>query len=175
MFFMFNTPLFNGIRAGFNLQASSAMPYTITTGRDANGDTVFNDRPTGVGRNSARGSAQLNASLRINKSIGLGGAAAGPGGPGMMPMPPGGGGGGAAMQRGPGGGGPGGGGGDGPQMVVMEGGNQRYRIDFYAQIQNLFNTVNYNAYVGNLLSPYYGTATSAGPARRIEIGATFGF
>lgn len=168
-FFMVNTPIGRGIRAGFNLQASSAVPYTITTGRDANGDTVFNDRPDGVGRNSARGSAQFNASLRLNKSIGLGRAGAGPMGPGAMPMPPPPPPGGAMAQRGPGGG-------DGPQIMVMEGGaNQRYRIDFYAQISNLFNNVNYNTYVGNIQSPYFGTATSAGMARRVEIGASFGF
>ena len=168
-FFMVNTPIGRGIRAGFNLQASSAVPYTITTGRDANGDTVFNDRPAGVGRNSARGAAQFNASLRLNKSIGLGKAGAGPMGPMGMPMPPPPPASGAMAQRGPGGG-------DGPQIMVMEGGaNQRYRIDFYAQISNLFNNVNYNTYVGNLQSPYFGTATSAGMARRIEIGASFGF
>ena len=55
---MFNTPLWNGVRAGFNMQVSSALPYNITTGVDDNGDTVFNDRPLGVERNSARGAAQ---------------------------------------------------------------------------------------------------------------------
>ena len=37
------------------IQASSALPYNITTGFDDNGDTIINDRPRGVGRNSARG------------------------------------------------------------------------------------------------------------------------
>ena len=36
-----------------DLGASRARRYNITTGRDDNGDTVFNDRPAGVGRNSA--------------------------------------------------------------------------------------------------------------------------
>jgi hypothetical protein len=172
IFFNFNSPLGRGVRLGFNLQGSSALPYNITTGRDLNGDTVFNDREPGVDRNSARGAAQWTANLRLNKSIGLGGArTGGPGFPGGMPMPPGG----AAAQRGPGGGGPGGGGGDGPQMIVMEGGNQKYRLDLYANIQNAFNHVNYNAFVGNQLSSFFGQATSAGPARRIEIGASFGF
>lgn len=173
LFVMLNTPIGGGVRAGFNLQGSSALPYTVTTGRDDNGDTVFNDRPAGVGRNSARGAAQWNASLRLNKSIGLGGMRATGGGMPMMPMPPGGGG--ASNQRGPGGGGPGGGGGDGPQMIVMEGTNAKYRLDLYVNFQNLFNNVNYSAFVGNLLSPFYGTATSAGPPRRVEIGASIGF
>jgi len=33
----------------------SGFPYNITTGRDDNGDTVFNDRPLGIGRNTERG------------------------------------------------------------------------------------------------------------------------
>ncbi|MEZ5285055.1 MAG: carboxypeptidase regulatory-like domain-containing protein [Vicinamibacterales bacterium] len=172
LFVMLNAPIWYGIRAGFNMQVSSAAPYTITTGSDDNGDTVFNDRPAGVERNSARGAGMLNVNLRLNKSIGFGGSTGG--GMPMMP-PPGGGGGGAMNQRGPGGGGPGGPGGDGPQIMVMEGTNQRYRIDFYTQISNLFNNVNYNAFVGNLLSPFYATATSASPARRMEVGMSLGF
>ena len=55
IFFNFNTPLRYGVRVGLNVQGSSALPYNITTGLDANGDTVFNDRAAGVERNSARG------------------------------------------------------------------------------------------------------------------------
>lgn len=173
LFLNLNTPIGNGVRAGLSVQGSSALPYTVTTGRDDNGDTVFNDRPAGVERNSARGASQWTANLRLNKSFGLGGARpGGPGGPGGMPtMPPPGGGGASntLAQRGPGGGG------DGPQIMVMEGTNARYRLDFFVNIQNLFNNVNYNAFVGNQLSPFYGTATSAGPARRVELGFTIGF
>jgi hypothetical protein len=173
LFVMFNTPIWKGIRAGFNMQVASKAPYTITTGRDDNGDTVFNDRPPGVARNSGRGANSINASLRLNKAFGFGGpAGSGPIGPGGVPMPPPGGGGGGAMnQRGPGG--PGGG--DGPQMVIMEGTNQKYRIDFYAQITNLFNYVNYGTFVGNQLSPFFGAATNAAPARRMELGFSLGF
>ncbi|HVP73695.1 MAG TPA: hypothetical protein VMS30_08155 [Phycisphaerales bacterium] len=87
------------------------------------------------------------------------------------PQPPAGGG-----QGGPGGGGRGPGGGDGgPQMVVMEGTNQKYRLDFYAQISNVFNYVNYGTFIGNQLSPFFGSATNAGPARRMELGFSLGF
>ena len=87
----------------------------------------------------------MNANLRLNRSFGLGGAAAGPPG---MPMPTSapdgrrrdGGGGGALNQRGPGVGGGGPGGGDGPQMVIMEGGTARYRLDFYGQIRTCSTT-----------------------------------
>jgi hypothetical protein len=101
LFVMFNAPIWKGVRAGFNMQVASAAPYTITTGRDNNGDTVFNDRPVGIERNSERGARQINASLRLNKSFGFGGPAGGPGGGMPMPMPPGGGGGGADEPAGP--------------------------------------------------------------------------
>jgi hypothetical protein len=171
IFFNFNTPLGNGVRLGMNIQGSSALPYNITTGLDNNGDTVFNDRAPGVGRNSARGASQWTTNIRINKSIGLGGTRTGPP---NMPLPPGAQPGGGAMNQRVGGG-PGPGGGDGPQMVVMEGGAQKYRVDIYANIQNAFNNVNYNAFIGNQLSPFFGTATSAGAPRRVEVGFSLGF
>lgn len=44
---------------------SSGQPLDVTTGRDDNGDTIFNDRPAGVRRNSERtsGFAQLDLGL----------------------------------------------------------------------------------------------------------------
>jgi Carboxypeptidase regulatory-like domain len=173
LFVMGNFPLVYGLRAGFNMQVSSARPYNITTGLDLNGDTVFNDRPFGVERNAARGAAQMTADLRLTRSFNLGGLL--PGGAEGVPMgtpppPPPPGGAAAAMQPGVGGGG-----GDGPRMVIMEGSNSRYRADFYVNIQNLFNRTNLNGFTGNQLSPFFGTATSAGPARRLELGATISF
>ncbi len=48
-----NTTLRKSIRVGLSATARTGTPYNITTGRDDNGDTVFNDRPEGVGRNTA--------------------------------------------------------------------------------------------------------------------------
>ncbi len=170
IFFNFNTPLARGVRMGLNVQGASAMPYNIITGLDTNGDSVFNDRDAGVTRNSGRGATQWTANMRLNKSIGLGGVRSGPPNMPMPPPPPPTGG---AMAQRVGGGGPGGG--DGPQMVVMEGGNTRYRLDLFLNVQNVFNRTNYNAFVGNQLSSFFGQATSAGPARRVEIGASVSF
>ncbi len=170
LFLMANTPLGYGVRTSLQAQFSSAPPYTITTGLDDNGDTVFNDRAPGVGRNSARGAAQWNVNLRVTRSFSLGGLLDGPvmiGAPPPPPPP-------TMAQRGPGGGA--GEGGGGPvQMVMMDGANARFRLDLYVQVFNLFNTTNLNAVVGNQLSPYFGTATSAAPPRRIEVGASLSF
>ena len=175
VFVMANFPLLFGTRAGLNMQAASGRPYSLTTGLDSNGDTVFNDRPAGVSRNSERAAGMVTADLRITRSFNLGGILRG--GPEGVPMgsgpapPP------AAAQRGMGGGpgGPGGGDGGGPQMMIMDGSNSRYRLDLYANFQNLFNRTNVNSFIGNQLSPFFGTATSAGPARRMELGATISF
>jgi Carboxypeptidase regulatory-like domain len=170
LFFMANTPLLYGIRASLQAQHSSAPPYNITTGLDDNGDTVFNDRPAGVGRNSARGASQWNVNFRVNRSFNLGGLLGdGPVmlGPPPPPPPPG------NAQRGPTGGA--GDGGGGPVQMIMDGGASRYRLDLYLQAFNLLNTTNLNQFVGNRLSTYFGTATSAAPPRRIEIGASLSF
>jgi hypothetical protein len=61
------------------------------------------------------------------------------------------------------------------QMVEMGGANARYRLDLYAQAFNLLNRTNYQGYVGNLQSPFFGQATSAQTARRIELGLSLTF
>ena len=125
-----SVPLKYGLRSNLNMRYESGTPYNITTGFDDNADNVLNDRPTGVGRNSARGDGQLNVDLRLSwqKSIGQPrGGDQGPGGPGGGPVivrgpgGPGGGGGG----RGPGGGGGGGGGGGSGRAATPAGSTSR--------------------------------------------------
>ena len=77
-----NVPLMLGLRANVNVNAQSATPYTITTGRDDNGDGVSNDRPAGVGRNTARGTATFTTNLRVSRAFALGGQRTGGGFPG---------------------------------------------------------------------------------------------
>jgi hypothetical protein len=45
---------------------NTGTPYSIRTGRDDNGDFVFNDRPGGLGRHTERGATQWS----INPLIG---------------------------------------------------------------------------------------------------------
>ena len=155
MTLMFNAPLPWAVRAAVNLQASSATPYSITTGRDANADTVFNDRPAGVRRNSERGAAQFGGTVRFTRSVAIGPqAAVAPGRPGSVPP-------GRPADRKDGAG--------------ESGAAARYRAEMYAQLSNPFNHVNYNAFIGNQLSPFFGHATSAGAARRVEVGVSLIF
>src|SRR4029450_13403534 len=106
-----NVPVMFGLRANVNVNALSATPYTITTGRDDNRDGVSNDRPAGVGRNTARGIATFTTNLRVSRAFALGGQGADggfPGGRGGQGRP--GGPGGGFGPGGPAGGGAGGGG-----------------------------------------------------------------
>ncbi len=51
----------------------SGTPFNITTGSDDNHDTVANDRPAGIGRNTGRGPGYFNFDLSIKKKFVLGG------------------------------------------------------------------------------------------------------
>jgi hypothetical protein len=159
LFTMFNFPLVKGIRGNIMSQAQSGLPYTITTGRDDNRDGVSNDRPAGVGRNTERGAWRWDLNARVSRGFGFGGdRQAAPGG-------------GPVIQRRIGGDGEGG----GPMMMSMEQSNRRFRVDFYVQGYNLLNRTNYLNFSGNLQSPFFGLPSSAGPARRVEVGMQFAF
>jgi hypothetical protein len=61
-----------GFRFSTNVRLQTASPYTITTGADSNGDGVSNERPEGVGRNSARGSGTRNVDFTLTWGHGFG-------------------------------------------------------------------------------------------------------
>ena len=151
-----NLPLKHRFRLGTSLRVQSGTPYNITTGRDDNGDTVSNDRPAGVTRNTGIGTAQIDLGLRLSWGMAFGGAAPPPSGPQVR------------IVRG-----------DNADplgaMGGMDGGSKRYSIELYAQAYNAlnhFNALNFSGVVG---SPFFGQATSAGTPRRVELGARLNF
>jgi hypothetical protein len=152
----FSSSPFRNVSVGLNLRAQSGMPFNITTGRDNNTDGLFNDRPAGTARNSARGDWQIDLGGRVSYAIGFGQPRQ-QGGPGGAQIVIGGGGGGMA---------PGFGGGAA---------DKRYRVEFYVSGQNLLNRVNYTAYSFVMTSPFFGQPIAASQPRRIQIGARFGF
>jgi hypothetical protein len=48
-----STQAYRNLNAQMSWDANSGSPYTITTGIDENGDSIFNDRPLNLPRNSA--------------------------------------------------------------------------------------------------------------------------
>ena len=179
---------FINFRYGFSLSPfiiiNSGMPYSITTGQDNNGDSIFNDRPwlassnavmactsttsfsivpTSFGQvapSTCSGPGTTTVNLRLSKTFGFGretkGATGGMGGPWGGP-------------GGPRGGGPPGGG-LGPRGLAGGGGNpfafgsgntHRYGLTFSISARNLLNSQNPGLPIGNLSSPFFGQSISS--------------
>jgi hypothetical protein len=142
--------------------ASSARPYNITTGFDDNKDLSVNDRPAGVGRNSARGAGQWDLSSRLSWGFSFGKKPdnQGMGGPQVRIIR---------------------GGADSGEMLGAMGSmppgpdDKRFRAQFFIQATNLFNHANLIGFSGVRTSPLFGQAVAALPGRRIETGMRFSF
>ena len=67
-----NTDLPGNFRINAEFQSQSAPAYDITLGADSNGDGIFNERPAGVTRNSARGEGTTNLDVMVTWRVGLG-------------------------------------------------------------------------------------------------------
>jgi len=181
------------IRLQSQLNVRSAPAYNFTTGSDNNKDGVVNDRFDGVGRNSLRGESTWEIrQASISKIFGFGGPRADGGNSGGNPGGgnPGGGNPGGGGFRGPnnqqGGGFQGGGGNSGGGGGFQGGGNfrgnnnnngnnSRYQIEFAISAQNPLNRVVRTGYTGNIRSPFFGTATTINPARKITFNTSFRF
>jgi hypothetical protein len=131
----------------------AGRPYTITSGRDENGDGSSNDRAAGYKKNSERGPSTFTAiNMSFRKTFRIGGT----------PRP-------AANnyaepQRG--GGGFGGGGGGGGGRGGATGGRT---IEFSMSVNNLFNSTIKQGINGNLSSALFGQLTGGGSGRRITL------
>lgn len=65
--------LLNGWQASSRVIASSGFRFNATTGQDGNGDTVFNDRPAGLGYNAFTLPGYFTLDLRLARQLALGG------------------------------------------------------------------------------------------------------
>ena len=147
-----NNQIVKNFLVSINVNGSSGTPYTIRTGRDGNGDLVFNDRPIGVGRNTERAVSHWT----VNTMFGYGWAfGRSPGGPPVVGVF-------------------GGGAGGAPTVQSIDLG-PRYRLQFFVQTQNLTNRYNYTNYNGTQTSPLFGQPTSVAATRRVETGLNFSF
>jgi len=186
-----------GISLSPFIVASSGGPFNITSGRDLNGDSLFNDRPTWatdlsrpgvvrtsygildtepmpgqtiIPRNIGNSPGRFMVNLRLSKSFGFGERSSSPG---------------QAADQAP----------HGPPMAGAHGGHgghggyggpsgSRSYLTFSVSARNLFNTVNLAPAVGNLNSPLFGTSValagyghhgSASANRTLELQVRFSF
>ena len=158
-----STQLFKVINLGLNANWRSGAPYNITTGRDDNQDGVTNDRPFGVGRNSARGESvfTVGGNLSYAFTFGRRGGEGGAAGTTVIMRD------GAAAAG-------------GGQMMVMGGGpmgpsSGRYSVNVFVNGSNILNNVNPIGFSGVMTSPLFGKPTGAAPARTLNVGVRFGF
>ena len=151
-----STQALRNLNAQVSWDGNSGGPYTITTGTDDNGDSIFNDRPLLTPRNSARLPWRSTFSANVSYTIPIGRA---PGVEGGRP--------GAGGRPGPGGrpGGPGGGGPRGRQKGIT--------ISLSAQ--NLTNRSNFSGFSGVMTSPYFMQATSVSNPRQVDLSLRFNF
>ncbi|HEY6190378.1 MAG TPA: carboxypeptidase regulatory-like domain-containing protein [Pyrinomonadaceae bacterium] len=179
-----------GLRLSPVISANSGRPFNITTGRDTNGDTLFNERPAFatdltkpgvvqtrfgafdpnpvpgqsliIPRNYGTGPSFFTVDLRLGKTFGFGDL------PDDASGRAGGGGGGRGGRGGRGGGGGGRGGRGGGGFGGAEGGTfgegsetpKRYNLTVSLSVQNLLNHTNAGIPIGNLSSPLFGQSNS---------------
>lgn len=187
------------------INASSGRPFNITTGRDNNRDTLFNDRPAFadptdpeaiitefgifnpnpqpgdeiIPRNFGQGPGSVSVNLSLSKTFSFG-----PTRVSRSSRANGRGGNQsnserqARINRRMGGGGRGGRGGRGGGRFGggdFSGSRQKYNFTLSINARNLFNTVNLAGFNGVLTSPFFGMANRAQEARRIEASLSFRF
>ncbi len=175
----FNLQLPWNLTANTRLRANSGRPFNIITGKDDNNDTVTNDRPAGVQRNSGEGPGLFNIDLTLSKTISLKSNRNGQQGrnfPGGSPPP--GGIGGPGRGGGPSSGGGRGGGGRGGGFGGRGGGRGRSggpEMRIFANLRNALNHTNFTRFSGVLTSPFFGQPNSARSPREVELGVRFSF
>ncbi len=133
-------------------QFASGAPYNLQTGKDGNGDLIFNDRPFGVGRNTARGEPNWWTNLFMSYSFTFGPRIILPGGPMIYGTPA------------------------GVNVTTFTPPPQgRYRVTLNCFIYNVTNHVSLGGYSGVETSTFYRHATMAQQARRVNFGVGLGF
>jgi hypothetical protein len=141
-----STQALKNFSANLSLAANSGAPYTITTGFDDNGDSIFNDRPIGIGRNSIRMPSQATLSANFSYSMGLG-----------LPQPRAA----VAMQ-------------ERDRRAAAEP-SARYRLVFTLSANNLTNHANYGGFSGAMTSSFFMQPTSVANPRKIDLGVSVRF
>jgi hypothetical protein len=141
------------LTARVGVSGTSAPPLTIRTGTDDNGDLVFNDRPAGVGRNSARTTGQWNTSVNLGYAFTLGKKTVTSGGGVQIMGSP------AGLTVNP------------TAATTMP----RYRLNLIVNINNLWNQPVYSGYSGIITSPFFLQPNTASGMRRITFSTNVSF
>jgi hypothetical protein len=147
-----NNQVIRNLQMGISTNFNSGSAYGIRTGRDENGDLIFNDRPEGVGRNTLLTDAHWTVNVFTSYNFVFGRRA--------TPLPPGvgvfGGGGTATVQ-------------------TFEQSSARYRLTIGIGAENLFNRANFTGYSGTMTSPHFRIPTAVSGPRSVQLFTYFNF
>jgi hypothetical protein len=143
-----NSQALKNMNASLSVGGNTGTPYNVTTGFDDNNDSLFNDRPAAVGRNSARTSSQATVSANLSYSMSLGTASVA-----------------RAVQEGRREGG-------GDRGNPIAGG---YRVVFMLSVNNLTNRSNFTGFSGVRTSQFFLTPTSVQNPRKVDLGVSLRF
>lgn len=142
------------LRAGTAVSLSSGIPFNITTGLDNNGDTVPNDRPPGVGRNTGDGPGYASVDFHLAKRFTFSRSHSNDG---------------HAQPAGR------------SETSSLSARNNESREIAGARLEigidafNVLNRVNFKNFVGTQTSPFFGRTNAANPARELQFSAKFHF
>jgi hypothetical protein len=136
-----------------SMTANGGVPINIRTGQDDNADLLFNDRPIGYSRNSARGAGQLNVNGYFNYTFGFGRQ--------QIPTQPG-----IMITGGPGG---------LTATTMAAQAAPRYRVNLSVNIENLTNHANYIGYNSAISSALFLQPTAIQGVRRITFSMGINF
>ena len=131
---------------------TSPLPFTITTGRDDNKDTNFNDRPVGVRRNSERGTWKNQLDLNLSWAFSFAKRSQDSKGRSF----------GFVTSSTEGG-------------IDMPDPEKLFSLRFFVNAENVLNSTNFSNFVGVLSSPLFGQPISSDKPRRITAGIRFSF
>jgi carboxypeptidase family protein len=148
-----NSSALRNLNANLNFNGSTGTPYSITTGRDDNGDLVYNDRPAGIGRNSQWSPRQWTVNGNFFYSLPIGKKTVqNPGGITGITIRDG-------------------------VANVMTGGPPppRYRIGIAVSVQNLTNHTNYTGFSGTMTSPFFLQPQNVLNTRKVDVSLNFSF
>jgi hypothetical protein len=148
----------------FLINANSGRPYSITTGKDNNGDQSANDRPPAAPRNSLTGPGSYTVNMSFTKQFALrkpespGSASNAGGGNSATPQ---------LIVGGPG----------GPAVIPQAPGNTAPgpKLAFNVNAQNLLNHTRVTGYSGVLTSPLFGKPLGAATGRTVMLGLSLSF
>ncbi len=150
--FSYNNQIIRNLQVATNVNIVGGAAYGIRTGRDDNGDLVFNDRPAGVRRNTLSTSTNWTLNVYTAYTFVFGRQ--------VTSIPPGvtviGSGGTAAIR-------------------TFDQGGGRYRLTIGVQAQNLTNRANYTGYSGTMTSEHFRQPTAVEGMRKVMVGTQFNF